>query len=173
MLLLGKVFIKESISAEKIKLKELHSKANSVLMYVEKVLSEGKTFCCLKCRGMCEATLDEYFGDLIKMRISAYDEKNVKEAHERYDHALELLNGTMWKNGLTCPEDITAKQICASSMCATACSLPMRRCWHCLPTEAMKSGWMKVLMDVKWEVVRRKLLLELHSSLGMSYLFTT
>jgi len=173
VLLLGKVFIKESTSAEKTQLEQLHSKANSVLMYVKKVLSEGKTFCCLKCRGMCEATLDKYFGDLKKMRISAYDQKNVKEAHDRYDHALELLNGTMWKNELTCPEYITAKQICASSTRAADCSLSIGRCWHCLPTEAMKSGWMKVLMDVKWEFVRRKLLLELHSSLGMSYLFTT
>ncbi|KAM1392417.1 hypothetical protein ACFX2I_019995 [Malus domestica] len=50
--------------------------------------------------------------------------------------------------------------------CNVTCICNQMRCWQCLPVEVMKSGLVKDLVHLKWEFVRRRLLLRLLTGLG-------
>lgn len=52
--------------------------------------------------------------------------------------------------------------------CEDICICNKMKCWHCLHMEAIKYGLINNIIDMKWEYVRRRLLLKLLTCLGMS-----
>ncbi|KAJ1434987.1 SEPARIN core domain [Sesbania bispinosa] len=59
-------------------------------------------------------------------------------------------------------ESVVNKIGCSiSSRCAITCVFPKMGCWHCLPSEVVKSGLLNDFLNLKWEFVRRQLSMKL------------
>lgn len=52
--------------------------------------------------------------------------------------------------------------------CSKDCSFSKMGCWHCLPSEVVKSGLLNDLINLKWEFIRRKISMNLLARSGMS-----
>ncbi|XP_022748574.1 separase isoform X3 [Durio zibethinus] len=52
-----------------------------------------------------------------------------------------------------------------------ACICKGTKCWHCLPTEIVKSGLLNYFINMKWEYARRKLLMRVLTGIGKCLLY--
>lgn len=77
-------------------------------------------------------------------------------------------------NGSDCSDTLSQTELLVetnscivSSGCEVKCIPDKMRCWHCLLMEVMKSGLVNNFLNMKWELVRRRLSLRLLTGIGM------
>lgn len=73
------------------------------------------------------------------------------------------------KSAKPLPEKNTTSRITRSSKQRgeVTCVSDEGKCWHCLPSEVMKSKSLTNILQMKWECIRRRLLLRLLTGIGM------
>ncbi|KAI3788961.1 hypothetical protein L2E82_01744 [Cichorium intybus] len=66
------------------------------------------------------------------------------------------------------PEKKTSSRVTRSSKqkSEVTCVCDEVKCWHCLPSEIMKSNSLTSIIQMKWECIRRRLLLRLLTGIG-------
>lgn len=143
------MFCKSSISTEEKERKSIQETANSELQSVMEML-KMTSFCCFKCRLLFKVTLHEYSGDLTF-------EHNRENALEEYNKALTLVSGSDWNNHLSSSGyEIVGEE---------------NESKNYFPPDVTKCTSLEDLICLKWELIRRKHSLHIHSKLGMSFLF--
>ncbi|KAF3975524.1 hypothetical protein CMV_001236 [Castanea mollissima] len=105
-------------------------------------------------------------------------EKNSRVTRSRYRSTQNLsmrASGEL-QVGSDCSDTLSQRELpvetngcIVSSGCEVKCILDKMRCWRCLLMEVMKSGLVNNFLNMKWELVRRRLSLRLLTGIGKCF----
>nr|GEZ90006.1 hypothetical protein [Tanacetum cinerariifolium] len=137
---------------------------------------------CRKCITVLKVSMMQQRGDLyFGMLISKIETtKDLEDVAGFYKDAEKLLKLSLWGNDVSCPKDESVKTTRNCAVIDPKGSSNhngfLKGCWHCQRDVVVASKSLTMHLDLKWECLRRRLLIRVLKGLGKiliaTYCFT-
>lgn len=159
------------ISTKLYRKKQLYELAEKVLEDAKSAFGEScSLLSCSKCRLLLEVTVQEECGDYSRSNFSKEQEKDhlLGSAQVFYESAETNLNDSEWKNTISDPENIIeSNQLLCDAVMNSGKGVNDSSCWHCVCLAVLESKSLDSIIQMKWEITRRRRLLGLLIKKGM------